>query len=89
MNWTIKLSSTTEKKYKKLDKNMKKRVKEALEELVQSENPKFYRHVKPLTGQLKGFYRLRVGDFRVIFSILVDKKIIAVVNIVPRGDAYK
>ena len=45
--------------------------------------------MKPLTGQLKGFYRLRVGDFRVIFSILVDKKIIAVVNIVPRGDAYK
>ena len=37
MNWTIKLSSVAEKKYKKLDKNMKKRVKEALEELAQRE----------------------------------------------------
>ncbi len=89
MNWTIKLSSVAEKKYKKLDKIMKKRIRETLEELAQNENPKFHKHVKPLTGQLKGFYRLRVGNFRVIFSILVDKKIIAVVNIVPRGRAYK
>jgi len=89
MNWTIRLSSVAEKKYKKLDRNMKRRIKEALEELAQSENPKFHRHVKPLTGQLKSFYRLRVGDFRVIFSILADERIIAVVNIVPRGGAYK
>ncbi len=58
MNWAIKLSSVAEKRYKKLDKNIKK---------------------------LKGFYRLRVEDYRVIFSILTDEKIIAVVNIVPRG----
>ena len=89
MNWTIKLSSIAEKKYKKLSRNTKKRIGEALVELAQSENPKFHRHVKPLTGQLKGFYRLRAGGFRVIFSILPDVKIIAVVNIVPRGDAYK
>ncbi|NPA41214.1 MAG: type II toxin-antitoxin system RelE/ParE family toxin [Aquificae bacterium] len=89
MNWTIKLSSVAEKKYKKLDKNTKRRIKEALIELAQSENPKLHRHTKPLTGPLRGFYRLRVGDFRIIFSLITDEKVIAVVNIAPRGEAYK
>lgn len=89
MNWTIKFSSIAEKKYKKLDKKTKERIKRALEDLAASENPKFHKHVKPLVGQLKSFYRLRVGDFRVIFYMIVEDKIIAVVNIVPRGDAYK
>jgi len=89
MNWTIKFSTIAEKKYKKLDKNTKARIKKALKELEHLDEPIFHRQVKPLTGELKGFYRLRVGDYRIIFSILREEKIIAVVNIAPRGEAYK
>jgi len=89
MNWRIKFSTVAEKKYKKLDKNTKTRIKKALEELGVLENPIFHRQVKSLTGKLKGFYRLRVGDYRIIFSIIQEEKIIAVVNIAPRGKAYK
>ncbi len=89
MSWTIKLSKVAEKKYKKLDAVTKRRIKEALKGLSEVENPKYGRDVKPLTGKLKGFYRLKVGDFRVIFAILPEERIIAVVNIAPRGDAYK
>jgi mRNA interferase RelE/StbE len=31
---------------------------------------------KPLTGELKGKFRLRVGDYRVIYEILNDQVII-------------
>lgn len=89
MNWTIKVSSAVEKKYKKFDKKTKEKIKQALKDLASSENPKFHKHVKPLVGQLEGFYRLRVGDLRIIFSIIEEEKVIAVVNIAPRGDAYK
>ena len=89
MNWTIKISSAAKKKYSKLDKSTKRRIKKALNELANNENPKFCKDVKPLVGKLKGFYRLRVGNFRIIFALLEDRKTIAVVNIVPRGDAYK
>ncbi len=51
--------------------------------------PADHQNAKPLTGDLRGFYRLRVGDYRVIFSIIQVGKIIAVVNIAPRGDVYK
>ncbi|WP_457600595.1 type II toxin-antitoxin system RelE family toxin [Hydrogenivirga sp.] len=89
MNWTVKLSSVAEKKYKKLDKSTRRRIKNALEELSGCEDPLTQRHVRPLVGKLRGFYRLRVGDFRIIFALIPEERIIAVVNIAPRGEAYK
>ena len=36
-----------------------------------------------------GGYRLRVGDWRVLYEIIDDRVGIVVVKIKPRGDAYK
>jgi mRNA interferase RelE/StbE len=43
--------------------------------------------VKRLTGE--PYYRLRVGDWRVIYDRQVQLKIISIEKIKPRGDAYK
>jgi mRNA-degrading endonuclease RelE of RelBE toxin-antitoxin system len=43
--------------------------------------------VRPLTGELKGKYRLRIGNLRVIFGL--GKEVIKVYAILPRGKAYK
>lgn len=43
--------------------------------------------IKPLQGQ--PYYRLRVGDWRVIFDRDDDVRIIAIEKIKPRGGAYK
>jgi mRNA interferase RelE/StbE len=43
--------------------------------------------VKRLQGE--PYYRLRVGDWRVIFDRQDAVKIIAIELIKPRGDAYK
>jgi mRNA interferase RelE/StbE len=42
-------------------------------------------------NRLKGepYYRLRVGDWRVIFDRQDAVKVIAIERIKPRGDAYK
>jgi len=45
--------------------------------------------VKLFVGKLRGFYRLRVGDFRIIFALIPEEKIIAIVNTAPRGEACK
>jgi mRNA interferase RelE/StbE len=88
LSWTIKVSSHAERYFKKLDKKLRQRLKKELLVLADSENPLDNKDVKPLTGDLRGFYRLRIGGYRVIFSLVKEEKVIAVVNIVPRGDAY-
>ncbi|MFH1944078.1 MAG: type II toxin-antitoxin system RelE/ParE family toxin [Acidobacteriota bacterium] len=39
-------------------------------------------------GQLKGLYRYRVGDLRVIFRPIKESRIVEIIAILPRGDAY-
>ena len=88
MSWTVRFSSTAEKRFRKLDRDFQKRIAKEIVILSGLDDPIRHPQVKPLTGDLKKFCRLRVGDYRIIFSILKEKKLIAVVNLVPRGDAY-
>lgn len=88
MNWKIEVKPTAEKQYLRLDKKTRNRIKKALLELEQEENPLFHNNVKPLTGQLHGDYRLRVGDWRLLFTPDKKEKIIYIYAILPRGDAY-
>jgi mRNA interferase RelE/StbE len=44
------------------------------------------------TKKLKGYkdlYRLRVGDYRIIYTIKYDELLVAVLKIANRGDIYK
>jgi mRNA interferase RelE/StbE len=88
MSWSIKVSSIAEKYFKKLDKKRRRKIKEKLLALSRQQNPLENTQVKVLTGELKGFFRLRIGDYRIIFALLEEGKVIAVVNIFPRGNAY-
>ena len=88
MNWKIEVKPTAEKQYLKLDKKTKIRIKKALQELEQEENPLFRHNIRPLTGQLQGDYRLRVGDWRLLLTPDKNKRIIYIYAILPRGDAY-
>jgi mRNA interferase RelE/StbE len=42
-----------------------------------------------MKGEWKGFYRLRVGENRVIFTVDFNSKDITVCAIGARGDIYK
>ena len=88
MNWKIEIKPTAEKQYLRLDKKTRKRIRVALYGLEQDENPLFHKDVRPLTGQLKGDYRLRIGDWRLLFTPDKERKMIYIYAILPRGDAY-
>ena len=89
MRWTVKVSSRAEKRLRKLGRTQRKRVIEALRVLEQTANSRDDKDVRPLSGELRGLFRLRVGDYRVIFSLLTKEKTIAAVTVAPRGDVYK
>jgi len=88
MSWKIEIKPTAEKQYLKLDQRTRRRIKTALQKLEGEEKPLFHPNVKPLTGKLKGDYRLRVGDWRLLFTPEKERKIIYIYAILPRGDAY-
>jgi len=73
--------------FKRLDKAVQRIIKEKLELLAQ--NPQALRNnIKPLKGEYKGLYRLRVGNYRVIYKVDNDQLIILVIRIGHRGNIY-
>ena len=87
-NWKIEVKPTAEKYYLKLDKKTRVRIKEALRELENTDDPLLQPNVRALTGRLQGDFRLRVGKWRILFNPDVEKKMIYVFAILPRGSAY-
>lgn len=76
----ITYSKQAVKAIEKMDRPTKQRIKAAVEGLPSGD-------VKPLQGS-KGSYRLRVGDWRILFSY-PEKDIILIEKIAPRGEVYK
>lgn len=72
------LSKPAEKALSRMDAPTKHRIKAAIENLPIGD-------IKKLSGYSYA-YRLRVGDWRVLFDMQEDIKI---TNILPRGKAYK
>ena len=89
MNWDIQLSSKALKYYKRLPGKIQKEIRNELFRLKTFNVVLSHPEVKSLPGKLKGFYRLRIGKYRVIFGLLKQEGVIAVINIRPRRDLYK
>lgn len=62
----------------------KKRVSEVVLAKLSS-SPELFGH--SLTGQLKGYYKLRVGPYRIIFSI--EGEFVKILKIGHRSSVYK
>ena len=67
----------------KLSKEWKSKIQKAIEQRL-STNPETYG--KPLRKSLKGYRKLRVGDYRIIF--LLEKRIIKILAIQHRSVVY-
>ncbi|CAM4399611.1 type II toxin-antitoxin system RelE/ParE family toxin [Paenibacillus alkaliterrae] len=85
--YKITFSNDAEKSLGKLDKPMIKRIFKALDLL--SIDPFEAPNVKRMKGSEDQVFRLRVGNFRIIYEIKNDELIICVMRIGPRGDIYK
>ncbi len=67
----------------KLDARSKTMIKRAIEERLATRPELFGR---PLRGSLKGYWKLRVGSYRIVFKLSEDK--ILVLSIVDRKTVY-
>jgi mRNA interferase RelE/StbE len=83
--YRIEIEAEAEKALRRLPRNMAKRIRSKL--LAVAADP-FARNpnVKKLTGR-EG-YRLRIGDWRALYTIDAGNRVISVLAIKPRGAAY-
>ena len=88
MSWRIEVKPSAERQYLRLDGPTRRRVKEVLRELENSEAPPLHPRVRPLTGSLKGDWRVRVGGWRILVTPDQESRVLHVYAILPRGDAY-
>lgn len=67
----------------KIDSRIRKIIKRAIEERLVT-RPEVYG--KPLQRSLKGYWKLRVGDYRIVFKPSGEK--VKILGIVHRKDVY-
>ncbi len=88
--WKIKLSKGAEKQLADSPRNVSKRIARYFEEIRVMGNPLIHRQIIHLAGELKGRYRLTIGNWRLFFTLAGKEKIIYVSAIQKREkDTYR
>lgn len=83
-DYKIEIKRSAQKEIKKLPDTVLKRVVEKITSLAQDPRPD---GCKKLSGEEK--YRVRVGDYRILYSIKDDVLLIYVVKVAHRKDVYE
>ena len=83
--WTVQIEGKARKEFRRLDAQTRARILDALDTL--SLDPMNAAGVKRLQGR-EG-YRLRVGDYRVIYELDGGALVVLVLRVAHRREAYR
>ncbi|MDX2082897.1 MAG: type II toxin-antitoxin system RelE/ParE family toxin [Rickettsiales bacterium] len=85
MAWQVIFTKKAQKQIQNLDKPAQLRIKKAIVEKLFT-NP--VAHLENLVGDLGGYYKFRVGDYRLICTKEDEKLIVIVVEVGHRREVY-
>ena len=83
--WAINFSEKASKELLKCPINIQKTITKAIYERL-SENPYGY---KALSGCLKGYHRLRIANYRVVYEVREKELTVLIITIDVRSKVYK
>jgi mRNA interferase RelE/StbE len=84
--YSISIKSSALKELSKLPKATVKKAEKAIDGLAHNPRPD---GVKKLKASEEDLYRIRIGDYRIIYSIEDEIKIVDILKIGHRKDIYK
>jgi mRNA interferase RelE/StbE len=84
--FTVRILKPAVRELKRLDKSVGRRVAQRIQWL--SQNLHAIQPI-PLKGPLAGLYKLREGDYRVIYQILHQERVILIHTIGHRREIYR
>lgn len=85
--YEIRLSKKAQRVYEKAEKPLARKLNRCFDQLAQ--NPHSHPNIKRLRGELSGYFRYRVGDWRVVYEINDDQIIVIIVMIAHRRNVYR
>jgi len=83
----VQLSSRTQKAYGKASVALSRKLDRCFAQL--EHDPFDHSNIKRLSGPFAGRFRYRVGNYRVVYSVDVATRIVAVTAIAHRSDVYE
>ena len=83
--YEITFSKNADKTLRRMPRNIALNIAKKIKQLAA--NPKKMRNIKKLTDHPG--YRLRVGDWRIVYTLNDNELLIHVIKIKPRGEVYK
>ena len=87
MAWKIEFENAAKKDLKKLDRPAQKNIRQYLRERITTdEDPR--RFGDPLSRNLTGLWKYRIGDYRVICEIQEKKVVVLVLRVGHRSKVY-
>jgi mRNA interferase RelE/StbE len=88
LDWAAKFDPRAFAELQKLDRSVQRRITDYLRERVAGRpNPRDTG--KALTGEMAGFWRYRVGDYRLVCSIDDERRTVLVWRVAHRKDVYR
>ena len=84
--WTVSYVQSAMEDIASLDGSAKKVIKKAIEEKLMIDPLKFGH---PLKRNLSGFFKLRVGDYRIIYQIHKQEVLVVVIKVGHRREVYE
>ncbi len=84
--WQVIYKKSVQKDLKSISEDNKYIIRRAIEEKLMVDPIKFG---LPLRRNLKGYMKLRVGDYRIIYSIQKQTVTVHIIKIGHRKDVYK
>jgi mRNA interferase RelE/StbE len=86
--WRVEFDRDAARDLRKLGHDARRLIQRYLRErIATAENPR--RFGRPLTGDLKGLWRYRVGDYRIVAAIEDERFIVLVVTVGHRRNVYE
>ncbi len=87
MAWTVEFDSAAAKDLEKIDPQQKRRIIKYLKKNIATKNdPR--RFGDPLSRNLTGLWKYRIGDYRVICEIQEEKIVVLVLRVGHRSKVY-
>lgn len=84
--YSVLLTPKAEKEYKKLNPTIKTRLAKTISNLSLNQLPQQFKY---LTGNHLAQFRVRVGDYRILYDIYHKDKTVLILRIGHRRDIYK